>query len=887
MIRTVGTQKLEQLQVNFDRYSFLEHLMANNTAAIQSLYVAYFNRPADAAGLAYWDSVVTAANGNTAAVSAAFAASAEYKAAYAGMDQYHVVAQVYQNLFGHAPDLAGLTFWGQALINGQMTVDNVVTQVAAGALGTDKDAYAAKVAAATSFTSALDTPEKVLAYSGDAANAVAKAYIAGVTDATSLTASIDAAALATVITNVIASAPGSIGQTFVLNAGMDQLVGTSGNDTFQAYTINPSTGVAADNFQSFDTINGGAGKDVLNLQIKGANNATYGSTSNIETINVTADVGTAIDASHFAGATLINQVGTAGAVTKLAATTTAGFQGSTINGALTVGASGASAAVSFNGVSDAATLAVSGSKLTSVTVSGTRVDAGTDGVDALALGVTTAKDAQTFSLNSSQKTTLTLTEGASSTKHITTVDASASTGSITFVGNTDNANIKTGAGNDHVTLHATTAAATSTAAAVNASVTTGAGNDVITITTSGDGVTTVDAGAGNDSIAITKIAGAGLNVVGGDGNDTVTLVTGSDSLDTTDIVDGGAGSNTITLDATGTAVADDYIVFNKLLKNFSTLAFNGAETLDASKLAANYTTISLDDASVVTGVGSQALDANGSLTATANGFTHSGTTGTYAGNLNITEATDASTLTVKSDVLTLAVNAVEGAATGTTLAAAGDIQSAVVTLTNNVDDASSPAASEVASVSITTGAAALAGLKSVTLIGDGSATIVNGGGKLVTVDASALGGTDVATDGATIGLTYSSTNAAAETIKLGSGMDTVTIGGSTYGAVDTISGLNLKLATGGTALSASSDHLHVTGVAITVVNMTTAQTDLDLALKDAVKTGPDVVFTMGGDTYVFHDAGTVGSIDAADTVVKLAGVTDVKAVVIALGGTWV
>lgn len=52
---------------------------------IQKLYVAYFGRPADPAGLAFWETQVEAANGSTAAVSAQFAASAEYKSTYAGM----------------------------------------------------------------------------------------------------------------------------------------------------------------------------------------------------------------------------------------------------------------------------------------------------------------------------------------------------------------------------------------------------------------------------------------------------------------------------------------------------------------------------------------------------------------------------------------------------------------------------------------------------------------------------------------------------------------------------------------------------------------------------------------------------------------------------------
>ena len=82
-------------------------------------------------------------------------------------------------------------------------------------------------------------------------------------------------------------------------------------------------------------------------------------------------------------------------------------------------------------------------------------------------------------------------------------------------------------------------------------------------------------------------------------------------------------------------------------------------------------------------------------------------------------------------------------------------------------------------------------------------------------------------------------------------------------------------------LTSASDHLSVgvTGFE----KFTTTQTDLDLALKDAAASAKDsLVFQLGGDTYVYHDAGTVGQIDAADTVVKLTGTVDLDALVLSL-----
>jgi hypothetical protein len=885
------------------------------TEAVQKLYVAYFNRPADVAGLTYWENVVANAKGSTAAVSAAFSTSAEYKAAYAGMDAGHVVATVYQNLFGHGPDTAGLNFWTQALLTNALTVDNVVTGIAAGAQGTDATAYKDKVAAATSFTLALDTADKQLAYSGDKANGIAKSYIASVTDDASLAAATASAALTATIANVVAAAPQAVGSTFTLTAGMDTPLGTAGNDTFNVLSINPTTGAYQNNLSSFDFVDGSAGKDVLNIQIQtvntgtvaAPNNVTYNSlagltavSQNVETINITSDLTSVatVNAALFQGATAINQLGNAGGVSNLAATTTAGFNGTAQN--MVVGAAGASATIAMTNVAEAATLTVSGSKLAAVTVSGTRADTDASGdMPDFTLNVTAGKDVQSVSINTNQTTVLSLAETGTSTKHITTIDASASTGAVkydeTVAGNVAAANISTGAGKDVLVVTAATAAATSAAAAINSVISTGAGNDSITVTNTGTGLTTVDAGAGDDTITVTKATSAGLSVTGGDGNDTVVLK--GAALEVTDVIDGAAGTDTVSMVGTAASrTVDDFIVFNKLLKNFETIKFSTAEgasatQFDASKLAANYTTIDMATGSFVKGVGSQALVANGALTATAAGYAPDAGDGvTYAGTLNITEKTGGA-ITANADVLSLTVKAKSTAAVAATVA--GDVQTANITVTNSVDTTGATPVDRIASVTVdNTGS--LAGLKSLTLTGNGSATVHNIGAgaslsaALTSIDASALGGT-LADGTVTTGLTYDSTNTKAETIKLGAGVDIVTIGASNYGKVDTITGLNLVAKSDYSALTGTSDQLHVTGVANTVKVFTTAQTDLDLALKEAAVStkGDDLVFVMNGDTYIYHDATGAGNgvVDATDVVVKLTGTPDIKAVILALGGT--
>jgi hypothetical protein len=215
------------------------------------------------------------------------------------------------------------------------------------------------------------------------------------------------------------------------------------------------------------------------------------------------------------------------------------------------------------------------------------------------------------------------------------------------------------------------------------------------------------------------------------------------------------------------------------------------------------------------------------------------------------------------------------------------VRTATVTLTNTVDSSSNPTADRVAHFVLDNTSTDTA-LATLTLNGSGDANVTNAGGKLVTVDASGLNGTSAvaANNGAALnGLTYTSSNTSAETIKLGAAVDTITLNASTYGSMDTVTGLKLVANSAGDALTSASDHLTVGAIDGAVAKFTTTQTDIDLALKDAAASskGDNLVFQLGGDTYVYHDAGTAGQIDAADTVVKITGAVDLDTLILALG----
>ena len=90
--------------------------------AITGLYVAYFDRAPDPAGLQFWiDQLDNGRDFNT--ISQDFAMSEEAKELYpflatpdvSALSSAAFITSIYVNLFGRAPDTAGLNFWVSVL----------------------------------------------------------------------------------------------------------------------------------------------------------------------------------------------------------------------------------------------------------------------------------------------------------------------------------------------------------------------------------------------------------------------------------------------------------------------------------------------------------------------------------------------------------------------------------------------------------------------------------------------------------------------------------------------------------------------------------------------------------------------------------------------------
>lgn len=706
----------------------------------------------------------------------------------------------------------------------------------------------------------------------------------------------------------------TVGQTYTLGVGVDAIVGTSFNDTINALSVNTSTGVAAETVNSFDSIDGGNGTDTLNIYTTATENEAFPTNTtvkNVEIVNINNSAAPAAlgDASKFTGVEQLWQIGGTGAaaVTNLGSATTAGFKSLTAPAlAVTPTSTATSANIALSSVGGAATLTVNaGTALNAVNISGSLSTGGT-----LATTANVGATQTGLALNTAVATTLT-TGGAA----LINVDASASTGAITYSAGAAIRSIKTGAANDTVTTTTTTS---STAAAV---VETGDGNDTITVTTTGTGTTTVNSGAGNDTINLNTDGSGKTTINAGAGNDKVVvgLAGGLDAIAGTDVITGGDGTDTISVAGPAAYDAEDYIILTEVVTGFETLELTGAtvssNALDASKLT-GYTTFNAAQTALTTftkvaATQSIVSSTTNGITASAVGYaapTGGATVGTLAGTLNIT-STASNTITANAETVNLTVSPATSDNDGVvdTLGATtltGDAKVANVTLVAKTDTAGTSTVTtddvlEITTFTLTTSNAAggMDGLTTLTLTGNGTATVTNAASTaLVTVNASALASKTISGAQAS-GLTYSSTNAAAETITLGSAKDSVTLGASTQGAADTVTGLTLvdDSAVAGTQIDLTksdaiqindSGAVNVAGFAKT----TTTAASLNLALIDLAASATNaLVFTFGGDTYAYVDtdaagsaAGANGVVDAADLLVKITGTVDLDLLVGAL-----
>ncbi|NYE64237.1 hypothetical protein FHW58_005475 [Duganella sp. 1224] len=180
----------------------MPHAPAEYTQLVQSIYIGFFGRPADAPGLAFWNEkfsslnlpltapeliAVYSNNAQARAMLDAFASSAEFGELYVN-NLASFINALYLNGFNRDAEAGGLLFWAGLLGSRQITPALAVLHIVSDAQNADAIVVNKKIQAATLFTSLLDTAEKVHAYDGARINSSARAFLSTITAQTDMAA---------------------------------------------------------------------------------------------------------------------------------------------------------------------------------------------------------------------------------------------------------------------------------------------------------------------------------------------------------------------------------------------------------------------------------------------------------------------------------------------------------------------------------------------------------------------------------------------------------------------------------------------------------------------------------------------------------------------------
>jgi hypothetical protein len=153
-------------------------LINSYDSVVNSFYLAYYGRPADTAGLAYWTQQLDSVGGNVGIIANAFATSEEATIRFGGENAAERIATMYQQLFNRAPDASGLQYWTEAVESGRTTLAAVTMEILKGVQGSDVTIAEARQYAAQSFTQSVAAAG--IDFNGYAAIEASRALIAAV-----------------------------------------------------------------------------------------------------------------------------------------------------------------------------------------------------------------------------------------------------------------------------------------------------------------------------------------------------------------------------------------------------------------------------------------------------------------------------------------------------------------------------------------------------------------------------------------------------------------------------------------------------------------------------------------------------------------------------------
>ena len=138
---------------------------------VQQMYVGYYGRPGDPAGVSYWVGRMRAAEGNWGPdLINAFGFSAEYTDRFGGLEPEQLIDTLYQQMFNRSADPVGKAFYLDLLAGmndsglnpgrSRSTPARIALDIANGARDADRVALANKLDVAAYFTTLVDENDR-------------------------------------------------------------------------------------------------------------------------------------------------------------------------------------------------------------------------------------------------------------------------------------------------------------------------------------------------------------------------------------------------------------------------------------------------------------------------------------------------------------------------------------------------------------------------------------------------------------------------------------------------------------------------------------------------------------------------------------------------------
>ncbi|MDY0978184.1 DUF4214 domain-containing protein [Massilia sp. CFBP9012] len=159
--------------------------LSTHESAVNSLYLAFYGRPADPAGLKFWAGHLANSDGDHRAIIDAFATSREAQLRFGDDTPAERIAEIYQQLFNRTPEQSGVDYWAEVVAQGHASLADVAVEILKGAQGTDKGLLDLRQQAVDAFTTLVETSGSDYAgYSSiEAARVLVRAVTSGASQA--------------------------------------------------------------------------------------------------------------------------------------------------------------------------------------------------------------------------------------------------------------------------------------------------------------------------------------------------------------------------------------------------------------------------------------------------------------------------------------------------------------------------------------------------------------------------------------------------------------------------------------------------------------------------------------------------------------------------------